>query len=207
MLNHLDVKLPNTRKAINDLEKCSSIYPADKANILLVGDGVKPSMHTALFSDPVDRKLPLIHVNDDDVQELLSIIKNFGLSYSTDASIFENEKYHYDRFVITVSQDQSVAESLMAAKTKLDEYKEGILLGFPETAVRAFINGNMLEYDDETELREYLSHDEYEFLNHRVSKDNWKNEVAYLPTYVDTIRRLSPAIFKQVTISKNQKNS
>jgi hypothetical protein len=90
-----------------------------------------------------------------------------------------------------------MAIELFDARESCNEEREGILLGFPRTAVEAFVNGNMLGINEVPSSTEHVSAEAMKFLNHRLSKEHWEEEVKYLPNFARTVMRISPEIYNQ----------
>jgi hypothetical protein len=189
------------RRAIDDLVATNLIPAIDKANILMVLNGDKPSMHTGFFSDyvAIDKDLPGDYLKDR--ATFSKVIADLGLKCKMHIKHFEKEVngvHSYTEWtVFCIAKELGMAIELFDARESCNEEREGILLGFPRTAVEAFVNGNMLGINEVPSSTEHVSAEAMKFLNHRLSKEHWEEEVKYLPNFARTVMRISPEIYNQ----------
>lgn len=201
MTLQLELSDPLIRQAIEDLENLSFIPAIDKAHILLVANGTKPSMHTGIFIESSTLTSNTSKSERDNLQKLAEIITKLSLCYKLEVREYpmdvESNTPSYTGFVFCIARQMHIAEQLVEARANGDEEREGLLLGFPESSVAAFIKGDVLPIFDQQVSTSRVTADEMKFLNHMVSRDNWENEVSYLAEHADITRRISPEIYNQ----------
>ncbi|MEO6109956.1 MAG: hypothetical protein ABIP50_03040 [Candidatus Saccharimonadales bacterium] len=98
---------------------------------------------------------------------------------------------------IFVARDQSKADRLKILFDDIEEnhHEAGLLLGYPRTAVEAFLTPDMLEMNDEPISTEDVSVENMRLLGHRLSVDNWRDEVKYLEKSGEYLKTISPTIY------------
>lgn len=189
------------RRAIEDLANLKFIPAIDKAHILLVANGDKPSMHTALFTEPIALTKDIQQPDIDSMNELMRIIADLMLKYKLETQVFTERvngaETRSTRILFCVARRMSVVDQLVDARKKGDIEREGLLLGFPKSAVDAYISKSVIEVSHWPTSTEYVTADEMKFLNHMISKNNWKDEVSYLPEYARITRHISQKIYDQ----------
>lgn len=189
------------RDAIRNLAATNLIPAIDKANILMVLSGDKPSMHTGFFSDDtaIGKNLPEKYLEER--AAFSKIVTDLGLKYQLQIKHLEKEingvASWVEWAVFCIAKDLDTAIELCNARENWNEEKEGALLGFPKTAVDAFIHDTMLDIDDTPLSTEHVSAEAMKFLNHRLSKEHWEEEVKYLPDFARNVMRISPEIYNQ----------
>jgi hypothetical protein len=196
----LDLSDDKVQHAITDLKAIEGIPTIDKIFILLVANGDKPSMHTGFFSEPLPLGQPILKPDIAQKEMLESIINDLGLSYKTQTKtlekVIDGELMSSVWIVFCVARQPNVVEALYNARVDDDERTEGLLLGYPESAVDAFVNGTMLDMDDVPVSTDHVTANEMKLLNHRLSKDDWQQEVRYLADYARSIQQLCPELYE-----------
>jgi hypothetical protein len=196
----LNLSLASTEQAVRDLKNFDLITAIDKAHVLLVMHDVKPSMHTGFFSDPVEIDLDLPKAHIEDKKKFGDIITDLGLSYKLQTKLLnkqiDNVSFRYEWAVFCVAKEINVAEALYDARERQDERHEGMLLGYPESAVDAYVNDDMIDTSDVPKLTENVDLAGMKFLNHRLSKNNWREEVKYLSDYARALKRIDTELYK-----------
>lgn len=199
----VDVKSFNntTLDAIEDLASIDYFPAIDKANIIAVLIENKPSMHTGFFSESTEigNEPSSVYLQKQSTFE--NILTNLNLSYKKQIKRLERNvdgKPSYIEWVVyCIAKTLSTAVDLLNARENNDEKREGMLLGFPATAVDAYVNDTMLSMDEAPTSTESISDEAMKFLNHRLSKHNWEDEINYLPTFAENIKNISPKIYTQ----------
>ena len=95
------------------------------------------------------------------------------------------------KFVVTL--DERLATELMNAEADEDHEKYGKLMGYPETAVKAFLG--------ETELlpdKDYLDMSGIIF-DFKMSKDHYKEEFETLSKWSEAIKKYAPSIYAELS--------
>ena len=200
-MTHLDTNSYLIQRAINTLADIDYIPASDKGHLLLVANGNKPTMHTGFFSDPIKDVSNVPESHTYCIDELCEIITSLGMQYKIQTKTLEKDidgvQMHVIWTVICIAKDMTAAEELFNARERHDEKTEGILLGYPASAVEAFVTNNMIEISDVPVSTEEISTDDMKLLNHRLSKDNWQEEIKYLAEYARVLKQISPTIYAQ----------
>lgn len=201
MTAQIEFSNKSVQRAIEDLENLEFIPAIDKAHILLVANGNKPTMHTALFTEPIARTKEIQQSDIDSMDKLMKIIADLKLKCKLEMQLFteivNGEEAYSTRILFCVAKRMSGVDQLVNARKKGDIKREGLLLGFPESAVNAYISNNVIEVSRWPTSTEHVTANEMKFLNHMISKDNWKEEVGYLPDYARTTKHISQKIYNQ----------
>lgn len=191
------------QKFINKLELFKGLLWHDKADILLTAIDLKPTVFTHLYTDNYALKDKPLRVQKSAIVKLASILENLGLKYSTRKRVLVHDELEQiashvvDFFIGRTYKD---VQTLKQAVVDWDEKLIGITLGYPETAVKAYISGNLLEIMDHPRSTPEVSEDNMNMLNHRLSEANWREEVKYLQTNGEALAVLSPEIYKHVIV-------
>lgn len=202
MTLNFDISDEIIRKSIDDLEKLDLIPAIDKAHLLLVAAGIKPSMHTGIFSKQMKDGEEVHQPDIDSINTLSKIIASLSLKYKIESRKYTDTEngipLHTTLTIFYIAQRDNVVDRLLKARTDEDFELEGVLLGFPKSAVDAYIRGDVIAVVDHPSHSEDVTEDEMKFLNHMISPSNWKDEVKYLPDYADVTCQISPVIYAQV---------
>jgi len=192
----------NPIKALEDIDQ---VLPHDKASILLVYAGLKPSC-LAIFSGEVyDQTKDEVHIDAGILNIFKQILDALHLHYQIETKLYENEGENETNAQEVVrafiSKDKDTANKLKIYFDDLDkyDYEAGILLGYPETAVMSFLTPNMLAMEDEPIATKYVSEVNMRLLGYRLSKDQWEDEVKPLEAQGNYLKELSPKIYSEVT--------
>ncbi len=145
------------------------------------------------------------HIPASTLDTIESSLRQLGLFYSiefrnTDAGIWQDDKSDSKRLNqiadIYIAKNQATLDDMKQARKTNDDMLLGIALGYPESAVRAYSTKNKLmvfELDPETQLSEVG-----QLTYFALSKDNWKNELAVVETWVEAIKANSKIMWNQL---------
>lgn len=200
-VNLEDLNTHIKKSVIDDLAAIDFIPAIDKANILMVLVGKKTSMHTGFFSEYIatGQELPADHQNNKTA--FSKVIAELGLKCKIQIKQLEKEidnvRSYTEWVVFCVAREISIAVDLFDARERQDAREEGVLLGFPETAVDAFVNDTMIAIEALPLSTKYVTVEEMRFLNHRLSERHWEEEIKYLPDFARTIKQVSAEIYRQ----------
>jgi len=142
-------------------------------------------------------------------EETRKVLENLSLpSYSFK---YESE----EEKTILVSYDFLVGRDL----EKLNRLKEawqsgitkdlGLALGYPESAVEGFINGQVLDREKDfkrlpkKDKKELKKEGVLKFLNFGLSKNNWREELELVRRYQRVIQEKSPRIYDKIIKTKH----
>lgn len=190
---------------IKALESLTGMLDHDKAAILLVHGDLKPSCLVTLSGEVYVQSEPPMHVDQESLQTLETILKELGLFYSTKIRLYDNEgedenlSQEVARLFIAKAQD--TADTLRFYFEDLNTYdaEAGLLLGYPETAVHAFVNGGLLPMDDTPESTQEVSAQNMQLLGYRLSEHHWNEEVKPLQAQGEYLQKVSPIIYAHTT--------
>jgi hypothetical protein len=107
---------------------------------------------------------------------------------------------------ISLSKDEKIAKEISVdfnlpnnPNPKIEaelERKKGLSLGFPETAVDAWVSKDLI---DQKELPEEMRNSlEYAFVDFRLSRNHWQEEFELVKERAHKIQELAPKIFESV---------
>jgi hypothetical protein len=192
--------------AIKNLELLPGMLAYDKANILLVYGGLKPSAQTVMQGESFRSSGDVVLIEPRYITMLESILSELKLSYVysrevTDARSNNTFSMSQEVMKIYVAPNKRAASRLKAVFSNIQKnhLSAGILLGYPETAVKAFLTPDMLDWEDHPVSTEEVSELNMRLLGHRLSRSNWHEEVKYLESSGDYLKKVSPKIYKEVT--------
>ncbi|MBI3889373.1 hypothetical protein HY312_02250 [Candidatus Saccharibacteria bacterium] len=170
------------------------ILAIDKAGILLVFAGLKPTALVVLESDiwangetekQIDQKVWL---------NLQFILDRLAIKYATHTNSMGAQK-RMRIMNVYIAKETTLVREVALAHRHGDERLLGELFGYPPTSVQAFLDDDCIDPLELPESTTAVTSEDMKFLNHRLSKKNWENEISYLPTYAAQVRQLSPAIY------------
>ena len=200
----LNLTDPAVREAIHALEIEEEIKPIQKALILMVADGKKPATWQQIASEKWTEDKEETRITPERWQEVNNIFDKLGLVAAVrtrlDDSTFVQPKDGTHQWIeladILLSKDRSHANKLASAVASGDHRRIGVLLGFPQSAVDAFISKNTIAVSEWPSSTESVDEQSMKFLHHMLSKDNWKQEISYLPAFSQRVKELSEKIYQ-----------
>lgn len=185
------------------LEKLSAVTSHDKASILLVHGGFKPSALIVIEGPAYTSPNEPIHISPELIHGLEDILSQLELSYVTTTEVMDSRvnKHVQDVMRIFIAKDQSVANRLKIMFDDISNHhaEAGLLLGYPDSAVQSFLTDNMLGQDEEPSSTDEVSERNMRLLGHRLSKNNWRHEVKYLEASGNYLQSVSPLIYEGAT--------
>lgn len=197
----------SVRASITLLEQDNNFLPIEKANILMVADGSKPASWQILFSDAWNNDAAPTPISAETWQYVGTLLGGLGLvslhTTRLDDTTFSQPQNgtHLTRELgdIFIARDMSTAQRLADAIKANDDTTLGELFGFPKTSIQAYADNHMLAMADEPTETATVTRDDMCFLNHRLSQENWKDEISYLPSFAARIKEISPSIYADCT--------
>lgn len=181
----------------------SKLGIVDKVNLLLVKKGLKPAaeIYIAIKGEQAT------FLADEDLESMKSLIEESGLAY--DAK--EQEVNSIKALDILISQSKEKVERLRelwkAPKEENNSREIGMLLGYPSTAIDAFVAGLSEIYGgkknkevlDENDLADDIRKvDAVVFSKFALSKKNWLEEIGQGKIWADYIKSASPKIYQEM---------
>jgi len=190
----------------------SVLHTEGKVNFLLVEGGIKPAASIGLVLRNGENKF----VSDDDLESLKSMLEKSGTPFFMgDKSVSETENGgRFEEVEIIVGQTKEKLDKILEIKSRMpttqqtengnydkeknkqDQADFGLALGYPATAVEAFVNE--AEPLNENSLpQEVKQSDAYLFCQYQLSKDNWRQELETAQEWAGFIEKTSLKIFEQ----------
>lgn len=195
----LDLKDPAIKRAINNLEALKDIAPINRIHILLVADGTKPSMHDGINSELYESGSEKKHVDEELYAKLVEITHNLGLKILPTTNIESRNTYdrieYFERKKYFIAKTSALAQDLLSAYEARNEINEGLLLGFPQSSVEAYVKKEVVRISDLPNKTDEVDKHQMKFLNHMLSRNYWREEVKYLPYYAKRTEILSKSLY------------
>lgn len=146
-----------------------------KAGAVLVCYGEKPAVEMYFRSD----------ITQDEVFQTIESLRNVGLC----AEIIE-------RSIVGIAKSSQVLDKLKQARPNKNHQEYGELMGFPQTAIDAFLGKTeRLGTDEQDELTNELPHVLNGFI---FSKEHAKEELIKLTRWLRTIAKYAPELIEQL---------
>lgn len=190
-------------ESIEKLEQFEGLLWHDKGDILLAAAGLKPTVFTHLFTEKYVTTETILMVEPTLIENLKDILHTLGLHFETSERVLiQDEEQHIASHVVDffIGRTKQSVHELHQAIKDWGEERIGLILGYPETAVKAYISGDLLPMDKHPKSTEDVSEAHMNMLAHRLSKAQWKDEVKYLEAYGKALKSLSPTIYDHDTI-------
>ncbi len=119
----------------------------------------------------------------------------------------EKEKFDYsikEGYRFLAGRDENSLINLREALKTGSSKKIGLALGYPETAVNAFVEGEILDkYDDlrflpQNEKDALKEEGVFKFVSFGLSKNNWREELELVRKYQEAIKKNAPNLYKEI---------
>jgi len=192
--------------AIQLLEELKGMITYDKSSILLVHGKLKPAAQVVMQGPIFSLDSEVEHIPNESISTLHEVLTFFKLAYVSKTVVMENSsdasfEHGQEVMRISIAQDNDVAIRLRDLFTDVSNNHTAIghLLGYPSTAVEAFLTAQMLEWGDYPKSTEHVSEKNMRLLGHRLSRKNWEEEVNYLETSGEYLKSISPKIYGYIT--------
>lgn len=189
--------------AVTDLESLPGITWGDKADILLTAAGLRPSALAHLEHEGSPIKPGVLGVEGAQIEAFGAVLDQLGLQYVTrNRVLYEDDEKQLGKEIVDffASRDGSSANKLKDAFIAGDHTLIGLTLGYPKTAVEAFLTADMLPPAGHPTSTATVSEQNMRLLAHRLSKSHWKDEVHYLQEGGEALKKISPLIYARITV-------
>lgn len=180
---------------IKRLELLEDVLAIDKASILLVHGALKPSA-IVIISKPIANRDELRQTS----HELTGILSELNLSFSISTLTMDTTSI-VRVFIASDQPTASLLQTLFDSKER-DDARIGRMLGYPETAIEAYRNKNLLPLSSHPSYTEDVSPTNMYLLNHRLSNQYWEEEVKYLEEWGMYLENVSPVIYRDCTVTQ-----
>lgn len=180
-------KLELNQTQIELIEKSSAITLGEKIELLLVALGNK--LTTEIYSKICYSGTEPQQANKEDLDKIKKLLEQLPFVYFKDK--LANKKNRItgktENFAwFQVSVNESVAKFMKIYPDDLTEFEEGVLYGFPLSAIRSFAR----LVDESHDKPNPASH----FLSGWCSKDFWDDEQEYYKLWWKRLSKLSPKV-------------
>lgn len=171
------------------------VDPYTKVNLLTVIAGLKPAAFIGFEST----------INLLEIEEIGSFIKDTSLKFE-----IKNRKKKIDGTIpkelnfkdIIIAKNKKTLNILDRALNNDDEESLGLAIGFPKTAVEAYL-GKRKRLNKNTLPEEVRKSDAVRFCKFILSADNWHNEIEQGQKYANLVKEVSPNTYYEfLTISE-----
>ncbi|SRR6056297_141489 len=178
--NFFEEKLKQERiKKIEELD----IGARPKAEMMLVLLGEKPAMELGVYSW------------NSDPEEIERALEDSGLSCARKET---KEGENGPKSVLVVTREEDELEELLNLDPSQDHEEYGRLMGYPESAIKAF-------KDKKFQLEEENYPDEEGVIfDFKLSRDNWREEWELLKRWSQIIKEYSPQTFEGLAGKKEE---
>ena len=147
-------------------------------------------------------------------------ISNIGLDFkAVETGKIDQNGFEHKGFQFFIGKNADVVEQIQTAWFMKDEEKTGVLLGYPKTAVEAFSKRTKERKLGETMFdkkawwkslsekeRKEISEDGFlNFLDFRLSKEHWKEELETVKKWQKKIKEKTPKLYKEIIERKPAK--
>lgn len=175
----------------------------DKFSILLTFLSIKPASLICINSDFYRHGEPKLKISAEQLKNLKKKLKILGLRIRLTKSteIPSGEDGQRQRFcqsrIIYAARERDVLDRIYQAhnNSPMDHYMIGILLGYPETAAKAFVEKELIENSKIPEEKyRYLA----QMAARRFSKDHYPDELEEFIEWLVVAKKYSPYIYKKM---------
>ena len=177
---------------INSIENIEASLQ-DRINTILVQLGEKNTAEVELGRDYEKS------IKEEDSVKLSTDFENICINNGIFFKKIEEKKI-VPRYLI--SKDKEMLEECLDAFNFHNSKEIGLLFGYPKTAVEAYLKGEdyLIPFNQENEfISPKIMHQDYmKFLNFRLSKDHWEEELEIPKKYAEIIKTKSPYLYNQL---------
>lgn len=188
----------------NDDEVLGALSAQDKAAALLVAIGEKPAALTLSWGKTYDASDPLVEPHDASV-EYVDILHGLGLRTFVDLETMEampdptrpSVARRLAVRTVYMARTEEELNRLIDASAKNDRLAIGRALGYPETSIQAFVNGNNIKFPISLISDADPALGSFNFF--ALSSDNYEAELTVAARWAKAVRQASPAIYDAAT--------
>ena len=144
--------------------------------------GEKPATDLTIFTDTQEEML-----------EEEENLKDIGLKFK---KIGQHEKNGRIVAKFSIANEKNDLNELLNTDPLVDHEKFGLLMGFPPSAVKAFLDKKLMSMEDERKILE--ENPDIVFSNFRLSQDNGQAEIETLRRWSNAIKEATPDIYQKL---------
>jgi hypothetical protein len=199
----LDLSNPRVATSIELLENDIEIKAIQKALIIRVAMGKKPATWQVIESEKWKKGTHKTGIGSERWNHIDRLLSGLGLQYVVTTRLSDDtfvqskigEQFWVEIGDVFIARTKETATQLADAARTKDDKRLGELFGFPDTAISAYISKDLIPFHKIPKFTDDITSEEMKFLNHMISKQNWKTEILYLPEFASDIRHISPKIY------------
>ncbi len=137
------------------------------------------------------------------IKTIQNFLSRLGLPYqilSADSIRNKDHDEKYERVLICIGHDDQSLHSIASMWQKLSKERypladkvHGNLSGFPKSAVRAYLQQDLMPFNEQQAHTKDLEYDH--FCQFRFSKDHWQEELKTAERWAQEVKILSPQLY------------
>jgi len=182
--NIVSPDIEKVRRNNERIEKIKSLKTGFQqiAELILVLLGEKPATDLTIFTD-----------TQEEISGEEEKLKDIGLKFKK-----KNQHEKNGRFVaeFSVAGENNNLNELLKIDPSVDHEKFGLLMGFPPSAVKAFLDKKLMSMEDERKILE--ENPSIVFSNFRLSQANGQAEIETLRRWSNEIKEAAPDIYQKL---------
>ena len=181
----------------------------NKANLLLTWGGFRPTCAVELVVSCRTEEEMAVFLTEEEIAAATRVVRRSGLhylvkpiekvegQYTTRAELDREKTYVEERIDVLVARSREDLAVLNKYWGTSNDKMIGKALGFPPTAIDAFI-GKRKRLKRDSLPQSIRESDALAFSAYALSKDNWREEVAEGKRRAEFVKRNSPEIYRAV---------
>jgi len=191
------------KREIEMIEK-SPLFYQEKKDLVLSYLNEKP----ASWID-VSERYKQTEKNEDEIlnqlelkrDEIRKILDKTGFVYEVEKFKIKERTMYNAGYNFIIARNSEDLSRLKRGLKRGDTKEIGLSIGYPETAVEAFINKKVLDYNKlpKEESKRLIKEKTSKFLDFRLSKNNWQEELNLVRRQQKLIEKKFPNFYKQIT--------
>lgn len=190
-------------KKVFEVLKLPEFFVADIIKgMVLIKEGVKPLYLTEIPLDSVELFLDNQEVFDGLIEELLIALRDYGIEasrvwqYESGGYVFQNIVLGNDMKEIYEFMDVYQKRLLDKDTDAEIDRKFGLMMGYPETAVKAFVGDPGYTKITSDDLDEEIQNQEYmAFGNLTFSKEHFEEELDVVKKWAEVVKKKAPKVY------------
>lgn len=198
-------------EALYTLENFEHLSDGGKIDIIAVYKGLKPAsiigMHRGdspeyIFENKVTEFQDTLHKLAIKFIITAADPKNEHIEFligKNDENLKELSNAYYSTFERT-AEDYSPESFQKFQRTR--EQRIGYALGYPHTAVDAFVDPDQGSIEEDELPEEIQKSDELKFVNFILSRDHWQEELEYARQKAELVKEIAPEIYNRTVAKK-----
>lgn len=145
-----------------------------------------------------DEILNKLKLRKDTIQKILD---KAGFIYELEEFKTEERTTYNTGYNFIIAKNSENLSRIKKALKEGNEKEKGLLFGYPKTAVEGFINRKVLDYNElpKKESKRLIKEKTSKFLDFRLSKNNWFEELKIVRKQQKLIKEKFPNLYQKIT--------